>query len=235
MRFTDTSDMQAYYAALSTDNSVVGKCSMSMPPFDLSGKRVLDVFCRGGKGAYKLAAHVGVAGAVVGVDPSVSCIEQALGYTNSESVNKNTSANSPSFLVAFPEALHDAGIADESFDVVYINSAINLCWDIRQALESFCNVLVPNGVLWVAEGIFRDQGSLAGTCDCAGHCTKPANAGNVFERAFSVENFQNLCLAAGFLTCDFGSKKAIVADGGDETHSTEGVSFVTMNACVRRG
>lgn len=43
----------AYYAALAPAAGFQGRCAMSIPA-DIEGKRVLDVCCRKGKGAFAL-------------------------------------------------------------------------------------------------------------------------------------------------------------------------------------
>ena len=57
----------SYYAALSPAAGFQGRCAMSIPA-DIEGKRVLDVCCRKGKGAFALADAVGPSGYVIGVD-----------------------------------------------------------------------------------------------------------------------------------------------------------------------
>ena len=52
------------------------RCVMVLPD-DLAGKRVLDIECRKGLGAFKIADRVGEGGFVVGTDSSVEKIEVA--------------------------------------------------------------------------------------------------------------------------------------------------------------
>ena len=66
---------EAHYAELSRDG-YSGRCEMFLPE-DLRGMRVLDLGCRNGKGAYKLADRVGPDGFVLGVDPSAACVARA--------------------------------------------------------------------------------------------------------------------------------------------------------------
>ena len=58
----------SYYAALSPAAGFQGRCAMSIPA-DIEGKRVLDVCCRKGKGAFALADAVGPSGFVGLVRP----------------------------------------------------------------------------------------------------------------------------------------------------------------------
>ena len=66
---------EAHYAEMPRDG-YSGRCEMLLPE-DLRGMRVLDLGCRNGKGAYKLADRVGPDGFVLGVDPSAACVARA--------------------------------------------------------------------------------------------------------------------------------------------------------------
>ena len=66
----------SYYAALSPAAGFQGRCAMSIPA-DIEGKRVLDVCCRKGKGAFALADAVGPSGYVIGVDPDTDNVAAA--------------------------------------------------------------------------------------------------------------------------------------------------------------
>ena len=61
---------EAHYAEMPRDG-YSGRCEMLLPE-DLRGMRVLDLGCRNGKGACKLADRVGPDGFVLGVDPSAA-------------------------------------------------------------------------------------------------------------------------------------------------------------------
>ncbi|MFQ9178494.1 MAG: methyltransferase domain-containing protein [Eggerthella lenta] len=63
---------EAHYAEMPRDG-YSGRCEMLLPE-DLRGMRVLDLGCRNGKGACKLADRVGPDGFVLGVDPSAACV-----------------------------------------------------------------------------------------------------------------------------------------------------------------
>ena len=65
----------AHYAEMPRDG-YSGRCEMLLPE-DLRGMRVLDLGCRNGKGACKLADRVGPDGFVLGVDPSAACVARA--------------------------------------------------------------------------------------------------------------------------------------------------------------
>ena len=143
----------SYYAALSPAAGFQGRCAMSIPA-DIEGKRVLDVCCRKGKGAFALADAVGPSGYVIGVDPDTDNVAAACA-----AAPKNHRAGSSwehylRFSPAIPENLSQACIQDASIDLVYINSVLNLAWSLPVALAEFARVLAPGGRLWVAQGVF---------------------------------------------------------------------------------
>ena len=148
----------AYYAALAPVAGFQGRCAMSIPA-DLEGKRVLDVCCRKGKGAFALADAVGPSGFVVGVDPDAGNVAAACAAAPG---NHRAGASWACFLrfsQAIPENLSSDRIGDEAFDLVYINSVMNLVWSLPASLAEFARVLTPGGRLWVAQGVFADDGS----------------------------------------------------------------------------
>lgn len=74
-RSEDQLSEERYYAALPRQG-YSARCEMALPG-DLSGKRVLDLMCRSGKGAYKIADLVGPDGFVLGIDPDEDRIGRA--------------------------------------------------------------------------------------------------------------------------------------------------------------
>ena len=99
----------SYYAALSPAAGFQGRCAMSIPA-DIEGKRVLDVCCRKGKGAFALADAVGPSGYVIGVDPDTDNVAAACA-----AAPKNHRAGSSwerhlRFSLAIPENLSQASI-----------------------------------------------------------------------------------------------------------------------------
>ena len=148
----------SYYAALSPAAGFKGRCAMSIPA-DIEGKRVLDVCCRKGKGAFALADAVGPSGFVVGVDPDTDNVAAACAAAPKNHWAGSSWEHHLRFSPAIPESLSQACIEDASFDLVYINSVVNLAWSLPVALAEFARVLAPGGRLWVAQGVFAEDGS----------------------------------------------------------------------------
>ena len=187
---------EAHYAEMPRDG-YSGRCEMLLPE-DLRGMRVLDLGCRNGKGAYKLADRVGPDGFVLGVDPSAACVARA------------------------------AGVEDASFDVVIVNSVLNLAWDLEGALRETARVLAPDGFLYHA-GVFADE-PLPTAAMQAFAC-----AGNVFGAARSQAEFARIAVdRAGFSLCSFERERPVEPDGTDIAEELIGRSFTAAVACARR-
>lgn len=110
----------SYYAALSPAAGFQGRCAMSIPA-DIEGKRVLDVCCRKGKGAFALADAVGPSGYVIGVDPDTDNVAAACAAAPKNHRAGSSWEHHLRFSLAIPENLSQACIEDASFEPVYIN------------------------------------------------------------------------------------------------------------------
>ena len=174
----------SYYAALSPAAGFQGRCAMSIPA-DIEGKRVLDVCCRKGKGAFALADAVGPSGFVVGVDPDTDNVAAACAAAPKNHWAGSSWEHHLRFSPAIPESLSQACIEDASFDQVYINSVVNLAWSLPAALAEFARVLAPGGRLWVAQGVFAEDGS-----DAQGGIVGESGAIDVFSQARSCDAFE---------------------------------------------
>ena len=241
MSVADFEKLDTYYRSLPKYGSVTGKCAMSLPA-NLDGKRVLDVFCRAGKGAYELSDHVGAGGFVMGVDVDEGRMERArinapMNHAAGEDWERNLS-----FRQGFPETVSEIIPDEQMFDVVYINSAINFVFSLEWALIEFHSVLRSDGYLWIAQGIFadRDDGAVASEVshldtrvgeDGLAYSAEPG-FGNVFARALSPDDFRSHCLAAGFSDVRFGKVSPIVPDGHDAMESLQGRRFITCDVCA---
>jgi len=115
-------------------------------PFSLrrpaAGERVVDVGSGAGFDSFVAAAHVGPAGAVIGVDMTQEMLDKArdtasaLGYGN----------------VEFREGLAESiPVEDGSIDAVISNGVINLCIDKRAVFDEIRRVLKPGGWLQFAD------------------------------------------------------------------------------------
>ena len=208
-------ECDSYYAALPREG-YASRCEMLLPN-DLEGRRVLDLGCRSGKGACKLADLVGARGRVLGVDPSAAFIERACDLVRRHREQGDAWATRLAFETACFEDLREAGVGDESFDVVVVNSVLNLAFDLEGSLREVARVLVAGGFLYHA-GVFADAPPSACGAQSA------AMQGGVFGRARTQGEFERLALAAGFSNCAFEERETVAADP-DDAAMLEGMTF----------
>ncbi|MEC4184444.1 methyltransferase domain-containing protein [Adlercreutzia sp. R21] len=138
---------ESHYAGLPAEGGTVSRCFMALEGVAWTGKRVLDVGCRRGKGVFKLSEQVGADGYVVGVDWRSDFVDAARAAAPAALQRSGLPDSNMEFRVAFPEDLAVAGLADASFDVVYLNNVCVLFADPLQALRECARVLVPSGLL----------------------------------------------------------------------------------------
>lgn len=208
-----------YYEAMPREGRIVGRCEMLLPA-ELAGKRVLDLGCRRGKGACKIADCVGSTGCVVGIDPSAACVEAARAYVAEHAARRARVASplSPTFACAPFEDLREAGIEDASFDVVFVNSVLNVAWDFNAALREIVRVLAPGGCLHHA-GVFAED-PLA-----SDEARAFAARGNVFGAAPSRAEFEQAALRAGCARCEVDAASPVEPDGADADPALVGRGF----------
>lgn len=216
----------SYYAALSPVAGFQGRCAMSIPA-DIEGKRVLDVCCRKGKGAFALADAVGTSGFVVGVDPDADNVAAACAAAPKNHWAGASWERHLRFLPAIPENLSQACIEDGSFDLVYINSVLNLAWSLPVALAEFARVLAPGGRLWVAQGVFAEDGS-----DAQGDIVGESSSIDVFSLARLCAAFEQMCLEAGFSSVSFSSMVPLVGEGPRDGGCPGGAMFCLADVCA---
>ena len=203
--------LEAHYASM-TRAGYAGRCRMDLPD-DLAGKRVLDLMCRSGKGAFKIAEQAGADGFVLGVDPDAARVEQARVLAPDGRCGR-----APAFERGFPEELRMAGAEDASFDVVVANSALNTTWDLDAALREIARVLVPGGFLYHA-GLFS----------CAplaqADARRFAAQGNVFGAAGALREFERRAFQAGFSACICKEVERAAPEGREAVPELAGVLF----------
>lgn len=245
-----TEGMRRYYAGLSRESELASRCVMDLPR-GLEGKRVLDVGCRRGKGVYKLSDFVGPDGLVVGVDPSAAFIEEArrrlaenVGAGRRESgrcreIDDDLPAASAvsrgvhvaglergvAFLCGYPEDLTGCGIPEGSFDVVIINSVLNVAYDVARCLREALRALAPGGSLY-HPGLFVGESERE----------EPERVGGsgVFGRARSLGSFSGLLDASGFTDVAVFDERPARPRGSDCVGAGAGTAYVEAVVRARR-
>ena len=145
-RTVDEKAVAEYYESAEFEYGFASMCKMMLPDH-LYGKTILDIGCRRGRGVYKLSSRVGDVGHVIGLDWSEKFLDEARERSERAWMDSGLAANNMEFLFGYPELLEQAGIAAGSIDVVFVNSVINLAYDVEAAFESIARVLKPGGLL----------------------------------------------------------------------------------------
>lgn len=184
-------ELHAWYAGQEDAASFARRCAMYVPE-GLRGKRVLDVNCRKGKGACKLADAVGADGFVVGI---VLTPEQRLAASANAAKLDNVA-----FYVEYPERLSVLPTMENgAFDVVYCNASINVVYDLELVLRQVARVLKPGGLLvcpTVVASSERDADVLA-AARRMGNCVQAALPQVAFEAHLRCAGFADICVECG--------------------------------------
>ncbi len=227
-------DLKKHYAGKQFEYGFTSVCKMLLPTEQLKGKRVLDICCRRGRGAYKLSSMVGDEGSVVGVDWNAAYIEEAKDGMERAWHDSHLKGNNMEFLVAYPEDLIAAGIGTQTMDAVYVNNVITLFHDQEKAIEEIGRVLRPGGLL-ILETIFADQPRNDDIVDQA------RSLGNSVQAARTKEENYAWLEAAGFDEPSIEESYDVDASRGYKADSTveivegdDDVAYTAVSLYVRK-
>ena len=194
------------------------RCVMVLPD-DLAGKRVLDIECRKGLGAFKIADRVGEGGFVVGTDSSAEKIEVAKELAPQQHWAGDAWQQHMRLVQADPTDLLAAGIGDASIDVVVVNSVLNFVPDRLGAFSEIARVLAPGGYLY-HDAVLALQP--LPPLSQAGH---DALATNVFATAPTKEELVRVLQEAGFSNWEFLNEQPLEPQREDAIESLSGLTF----------
>ena len=197
--------LQKWYGELDDEAAYSRRCQLFVPE-GIAGARVLDVNCRNGKGAYKLAEAVGEDGFVLGTCVSAGQLANARAGMAKALQRAGLTEKNLAFAQAFPEEL-GAVVADGAFDMVYLNNSLNVALDPIAVLAESFRALLPGGRLVLAT-VCAD-----GPRDAAVRAAA-RRLGNVVQAAPQLEHLLAQLGALGFETAKVLSRTPIEPTAG---------------------
>ena len=194
------------------------RCVMVLPD-DLAGKRVLDIECRKGLGAFKIADRVGEGGFVIGTDFSAQRIAVAQELASQQHWAGDAWRQHMRLVQADPTDLLAAGVEDASIDVVVVNSVLNFVPNRLKAFSEIARVLAPGGYLY-HDAVLALQPLLP--LSQAGHDVPAANA---FATAPTKEELVRILQEAGFSNWEFLNEQPLEPQREDAIELLSGLAF----------
>jgi arsenite methyltransferase len=130
-------------------------CGLVLPDV-LDGAEVLDLGCGAGRDCYLLSRLVGPGGRIVGIDMTAAQLAVARRFQDYHANQFGYTSSNVTFLDGDLDALQDAGLADDQFDIIVSNCVINLVTDKQAVLDQAYRLLKPGGEVYFAD-IYSDR------------------------------------------------------------------------------
>ncbi|CAG5129249.1 unnamed protein product [Candidula unifasciata] len=130
-------------------------CGPVFPPA-LEGTSVLDLGSGSGQDCYVLSKLVGPEGHVVGLDMTDEQLAVANKYIDYHTKLFNYATPNISFVKGYLENLQEAGLENDTFDIIVSNCVINLSKDKHTVLQEAYRVLKVGGELYFSD-VYADR------------------------------------------------------------------------------
>ncbi|KAJ8365806.1 hypothetical protein SKAU_G00146370 [Synaphobranchus kaupii] len=125
-------------------------CGLVVPEC-LEGRRVLDLGCGSGRDVYMLSTLVGEKGHITGVDMTEEQLEVARKYIEHHTQKCGFSKPNVDFIQGYIEGLEEAGLGENSYDIIISNCVVNLSPDKTRVLREAFRVLKDGGELYFSD------------------------------------------------------------------------------------
>ncbi|MCA1798247.1 MAG: methyltransferase domain-containing protein [Xanthomonadaceae bacterium] len=199
-------------------------CGAPLPPA-LDGCTVLDLGCGTGRDCYVLSRLVGQQGRVIGVDMTEEQLAVARRHVDWHMERYGYRTPNVAFRHGYIEDLADAGIADDTVDVVVSNCVLNLSPEKDRVFAEMLRVLKPGGEFYFSD-VFADRRIPAALRD------DPVLRGECLGGALYVEDFRRVLAAAGCADARVVSSSPVPLLDADIERK---IGFVTFRSLTIRG
>lgn len=125
-------------------------CGLTIP-YDLEGRKILDLGSGSGRDCYIASKLVGQDGAVVGVDMTDEQLDVANKYIDYHTEAFGFKHSNVKFLKGNIEALDKLDLEEGSFDIIISNCVINLATDKSKVLKDAYRLLKPGGEMYFSD------------------------------------------------------------------------------------
>ncbi|CAB1344597.1 unnamed protein product [Coregonus sp. 'balchen'] len=125
-------------------------CGLVVPEC-LEGCRLLDLGSGSGRDCYMLSQLVGEKGHVTGIDMTEDQLEVARKYVDHHMQEFGYEKPNVDFVQGYIEALKEAGLEENSIDIIISNCVVNLSPDKRKVLSDAYRVLKDGGELYFSD------------------------------------------------------------------------------------
>ncbi|XP_060754959.1 arsenite methyltransferase [Neoarius graeffei] len=125
-------------------------CGLVVPEC-VEGYRVLDLGCGSGRDCYVLSQLVGKNGHVTGLDMTEDQLVVARKYIDHHMKAFGYEKPNVDFVQGYMEALRDAGLEENSYDIIISNCVVNLSPDKARVLREAYHVLKEGGELYFSD------------------------------------------------------------------------------------
>ncbi|XP_053188213.1 arsenite methyltransferase [Scomber japonicus] len=125
-------------------------CGLVVPEC-LEGCRILDLGSGSGRDCYMLSQLVGENGHVTGLDMTENQLEVAKEYVDYHMKEFGYKKPNVNFVQGYIEALTEAGLEKNSFDIIISNCVVNLSPDKKRVLAEAYRVLKDGGELYFSD------------------------------------------------------------------------------------
>jgi len=190
-------------------------------PNELSGCTVLDLGCGSGRDVYVVSALVGEGGKSIGIDMTDEQLAVARKHVDAQMKRFGFNKSNVDFKQGYIEDLNEAGIADNSIDVVISNCVINLSPDKRQVFKEIFRVLKPGGELYFADVFSNARVSKEFHDDALAY-------GECLGGAMYIEDFRRMLVELGCLDYRVMTQRKITIDDPVIAQKAGNVEFYSM-------